>query len=354
MRSRLERQTAAAHARNKVTFDPQTRAQPSSSSKLKTSPKSKGKGKGRRVSFADRGENPDDAEDEGDKGKGKRHSRRSHTILNTSATVSRMKNAEERRVCAVLYYCRWSLNIMMQASFPKKVPIQQKAYTQDELLSRALDTEEGNIIEHRDYLKMEEEKRKRAKAVRTHVEGPLVRWVSRVEEVAVKVNSPVGYGYGYPSGYYPHTGGQNYLYVTNKQSPASGTALGNPHYPGTPSKQLSSTPTPIHNQSHSASSSQAQSQPQTPYHYSPSPSNTVPQLSQPLPMPQSTQQLEKVCKNYVIHEVSQTLPMQKPPWQDTMAALFGDDVNWEEMKVWTGKGRPLCMSHSSYYLALVP
>ena len=32
------------------------------------------------------------------KGKGKRQSRRSHTVLNTSATVSRMKTAEKRRV----------------------------------------------------------------------------------------------------------------------------------------------------------------------------------------------------------------------------------------------------------------
>ena len=33
------------------------------------------------------------------KGKGKRQSRRSHTVLNTSATVSRMRSAEKRRVC---------------------------------------------------------------------------------------------------------------------------------------------------------------------------------------------------------------------------------------------------------------
>ena len=100
MRTRLERQTAAAHARNKVTFDPQARAQAaSSSSKSKPSSKSKGKKKGRRVSFVDGGKIVDDAEDEDEgKRKGKRQSRRSHTVLNTSATVSRMKNAEERRV----------------------------------------------------------------------------------------------------------------------------------------------------------------------------------------------------------------------------------------------------------------
>ena len=49
---------------------------------------------------------------------------------------------------------------------------------------------------------------------------------------------------------------------------------------------------------------------------------------------------EDVCKNYVIHELSQSIP-SKPPWKDTMSAMFGDHVRWDEVKVFTGKGRPL-------------
>ncbi|KAI0245680.1 hypothetical protein BJV78DRAFT_264960 [Lactifluus subvellereus] len=55
--------------------------------------------------------------------------------------------------------------------------------------------EEGNIVEHRNYLFDEEEKRKRAHAVRTAISGPLLRWVSRRETISVPVEAqspPVG------------------------------------------------------------------------------------------------------------------------------------------------------------------
>jgi vacuolar protein sorting-associated protein 72 len=45
--------------------------------------------------------------------------------------------------------------------------------------------EEGNIVEHKNYLSVEEEKRKRAHAVRATISGPLLRWVSRHETVTV-------------------------------------------------------------------------------------------------------------------------------------------------------------------------
>jgi hypothetical protein len=61
-----------------------------------------------------------------------------------------------------------------------------RAQTQDELIARALDMEEGNIFEHRNYLFVEEEKRKRALAVRTAISGPLLRWVSRCETRSVQ------------------------------------------------------------------------------------------------------------------------------------------------------------------------
>ena len=60
-----------------------------------------------------------------------------------------------------------------------------RALTQDELIARALDMEEGNIVEHKNYLFVEEEKRKRAHAVRATISGPLLRWVSCCETVSV-------------------------------------------------------------------------------------------------------------------------------------------------------------------------
>src|SRR5271170_5507962 len=65
-----------------------------------------------------------------------------------------------------------------------------RALTQDELISRALDNEEGNLVEHRDYLRLEEEKRKRARVIRTTVGGPLLSWISKREEVKVFEDPP--------------------------------------------------------------------------------------------------------------------------------------------------------------------
>jgi hypothetical protein len=378
-RSRLEKTTAAAHARNKVTFNPQA----STSTFLK--PKSKKIG--RRVSFADAGQilDNDEAEPEPEaheteagagggggtprgkgkakgKAKGKRQSRRSHTVLNTSATVSRMKSAEKRRVrIRPPFNSHKILNSSpfygAQATNPKKQPTLQKSYTQAQLLSRALDTEEGNIIEHRDYLQMEEEKRRRARVVRKVVEGPKIKWVSRGEEVKVPIPVQVvaGYGYtqGYGSGYYPYTpsGSQHYPNVV-----PNGSGSSNSHFPNVPPNQAASslsvsssttmlTPTPIYY------SNQTQSQGQLPtsYYYAPQ------QPPPPLPT-----QLEKVCKNYVVHEISQPTQVQgqtahlppKPLWEETMAALFGGDVKWEDIKVWSGKGRPLCTFSSIFSLLI--
>ena len=70
-------------------------------------------------------------------------------------------------------------------SVPKKSKIKVRAPTQDELIARALDMEEGNIVEHKNYLSIEEEKRKRAHAVRATISGSLLRWISRHETVTV-------------------------------------------------------------------------------------------------------------------------------------------------------------------------
>jgi hypothetical protein len=45
--------------------------------------------------------------------------------------------------------------------------------------------EEGNIVEHKNYLSVEEEKRKRAHAVRATISGPLLRWISCHETVTI-------------------------------------------------------------------------------------------------------------------------------------------------------------------------
>jgi hypothetical protein len=51
---------------------------------------------------------------------------------------------------------------------------------------------------------------------------------------------------------------------------------------------------------------------------------------------------EEVSKNYIIHETSQDETATRPPWKDTMAAMFGDHVKWEDMKAYVSRGRPLC------------
>jgi len=67
--------------------------------------------------------------------------------------------------------------------------IKVRTPTQDELIARALDMEEGNIVEDKNYLSIEEEKRKRAHAVRATISGPLLRWISRHETVPVPVET---------------------------------------------------------------------------------------------------------------------------------------------------------------------
>ncbi|KAF5382795.1 hypothetical protein D9757_007318 [Collybiopsis confluens] len=194
-KSRLERATAAAHARQKATFNPTT----ASAESEPTKPKRK-----RRVSLGyalnletgqlvpqnddastHNNEDDADAEDEEHKkdstGQGdddttmitsgkrriiKRSSKRQTTIQNTTDTVKRYLISESK--------------ILSQ---PRKKIKRHHKYTQAELIARALDTEEGNLIDHRDYLRVEREKREmRARRGKVRVEPPLLKFVSRVEE----------------------------------------------------------------------------------------------------------------------------------------------------------------------------
>ncbi|KAF8132462.1 YL1 nuclear protein-domain-containing protein [Boletus edulis] len=386
-RARVEKATAAAHARQRVTFNPG--ATPSRPRTQK--PK-------RRVSLgvvvdAETGEVIESGA--GPVGV-KRKSQRRHTILNTSATVNRIKDAEEKR-----------------AAIPKKTKMATRLPTQDELIARALDTEEGNITEHRDYLRLEEEKRAKARVVKQAIEGPVLRWVSKKETVQVEVQLPsppppatttgtgadlyaAKYSFVYASGvgggtvgsqpysmpFYAYTpfvaqngtskpqqavastsvtaptssngnsavatAGTSTSLVAQSTSSLPSTSSSNIQGPAilsaTPAIETTSVPPTSslqqqpESQPQPPASAQAQTstptqtQTQTPpvlFPYSPAP--TVPLVAH---------RTVDVCKNYVIHELSQSIP-SKPPWKDTMSAMFGNHVQWDELKVFTSKGRPL-------------
>jgi hypothetical protein len=61
----------------------------------------------------------------------------------------------------------------------------------------------------------------------------------------------------------------------------------------------------------------------------------------PPPPPQPIVRKEKVNKNYVVHELGQYDAVPQPNWQETMTAMFGEHVNWGDLKVYVAKGRPL-------------
>ncbi|KAH9168631.1 YL1 nuclear protein-domain-containing protein [Lactarius sanguifluus] len=252
--SRVEKAAAVAHARQKVTFNPEIYEDAAEDTSMAAKKK-------RRVSLglaidAETGEVINNAQ---------RQSRRSHTILNTSATAQRMKkDAADKK------------------SIPKKSKIKVRAQTQDELIARALDMEEGNIFEHRNYLFVEEEKRKRALAVRTAISGPLLRWVSRCETLSVPAEAQL------PDG---------------KNGASSST-------PGDSETKLEVQ----------------------------QPTNGV---DAPLLVSAVKFRTENVAKNYVIHETSQDESATRPPWKDTMAAMFGSHVKWEDVRAYVSRGRPL-------------
>ena len=166
-------------------------------------------------------------------------------------------------------------------------------FTQDELIARALDMEEDNIQEHRNYLSLEEERRRLARVVRTAVQGPLLRWVTKHEheQAILKEEAP------------------------EIQQSVSGDSIG-----------LSA----VMNLASSTADTSAT-------RFTPS-QNTF-----NFPVNLSGAEKMDVCKNYVIHELDQSENPPKPSWHKTMTAMFGAHASWEEMKVYTTKGRPLCM-----------
>ncbi|KAF8898332.1 YL1 nuclear protein-domain-containing protein [Infundibulicybe gibba] len=275
-RSKLERVTAAAHARNKTNFNPQT-YMPSSGTKTK-----------RRLStrmLLDVDTVGTIAHDSDAIGEKKRQSQRRHTIQNTSATVRRMKKSEEKK----------------DAAAPKRSKTETRVFTQEELIARALDNEEGNIVEHRDYLQIEEEKRRRAQVVRTTVEGPLLRWVSRKEEIRVPLQIIPQITSTLRPAYVSHEPPISMSTILSPSPSGAGTPVGNP-------MRLPDQRFP-----HAAAGA----------------ARLLPDQS------------EIATKNYVIHELNQIEGVPNPSWNESMRVMFGDHVEWDQLKVYIGKNRPM-------------
>ena len=253
--------------------------------------------------------------------------------------------------------------------------IETRRYTQGELIALALDTEEGNIVEHRDYLKNEAEKRKRARVVRTTIQGPVLRWISKQEEIKVSVPPPptppvFSYSSLYRSPYGtsgPLLNPMGYSYTTGAthyaMNPAS--SLAQPQAASTlPSQQPIMTTTQFHAYQRYMDPSYSAfpmwppappSQQQASYYQTPASTNsTLLATSATAPTPPGSSspvhqltsepatRLETVTKNYVVHELAQHKNAPKPSWTDTMESMFGSHVRWDEVKVFVGKNRPLC------------
>lgn len=304
-RSQLEKVTAAAHARQKATFDPDmsANAQPAAIVQAKMK---------RRVSMGV----VVDAETGAVVESGKRHSQRSHTRLNTSMTDLRIKDEMEKK-----------------STLPKRSRAKIRPPTQDELIARALDMEEGNLKEHRNYLALEEEKRKKARLVRATVEGPVLRTISKVETVTIKIQPEPApppapqCAYSYSGSHLP----PGFLQL----APPGHSAMPAPPFPPLPPPP-SATPTVTF--IHHYNQRNAGAGPSWAFASSRQPIAPSPP---PPPQPEPEERTETVSKNYVVHELSQEENASKPRWKDTMAAMFGDHVNWEELKVYSGKGRPI-------------
>lgn len=231
------------------------------------------------------------------------------------------------------------------------------------------------------------------------VEGPLLRWISKAEEEKFKVQvevtppqppTPIISSYSSYLNSYPYYSQLYQLFAaqsttsTSKTASQSGsdsqptaaqsstpqvtTALANSSsVPSTSTPATSTTPSTT-NQTAAATFStfRLPSAPATyPFgYYTPVSASTAPggttnsafQSSiftpttiPPTPQPAQKQYVEeerteKVTKNYVVHELGQWDGVTKPPWKDMMKAMFGDHIKWEELKVLSGKGRPLSKS----------
>lgn len=227
----------------------------------------------------------------------KRKSQRKSTVLSSQILHLRLKDAEERR-----------------AALPKRLKDTSANYTQAELLARALDNEEGNIISHRNYLEDEEEKRKRARVVKRNLSGPVLSWVSRIEEETFSVEPR-------PSNANPAVVLTGSPHSTKPSNDASVLGGGTGYSAQQP---YGSAPLP---NSYFSSSAALQA------------------LSQPSVNARSSK-TERVVKNYLLHKLDEG--SLRPGWSETMNAVFGGHTDWNEVRVYVGKHRPpcTCLIHS--------
>lgn len=185
------------------------------------------------------------------------------------------------------------------------------------MIARALDTEGGNIIEHRDYLEQEEEKRKRARVVRKSVSGPLLRWTSHVEEEKAPVDPLMQHKHtSLPMPLIP-----SQIPLINGNAITNNVQGGYSAYQGYSTIPIITMPPlpPIPGLSNSASSTR------------------IPQAN-----------TTHVTKNYLVYELGQEEDAPKPTWEMSMETMFGDHVDWSGLKVYTAKNRPTCKSSHSF------
>ncbi len=314
-----------------------------------------------------------------------RHSQRTHTVQNTVETVKRLKSSEKKKARYHHFHSSRFIHRLLQAATPKKAKVSKKLLTQGELIARALDNEEGNLVEHKDYLRLEEEKRKRARVTKTAVAGPLIRWVSRREEVKIIVQPPApapapppstttstslpltsypnfagpAFGYPYSYAYRPGSAYSDYLryhqaYSQGLYAKSTSGTTDDTQAQSSMSQQVAPV---IVQPASTPASSESQVATVAPPSTSASPAATVvmetqlgtPQSQQPQPI----EKLETVAKNYVIHELDQHEGIRKANWTETMQAMFGEHVRWDEVKVYVGKGRPMCTFNLLKYLVSI-
>ena len=270
------------------------------------------------------------------------------------------------------------LNCNSQASLTKRPKEAERRKSQADLITAALDMEEDNIKSHRDYLVTEEERRRKARVIKPMTVGPKLRWRSRVEDVSVTVYDPVPvYQSQRPSWTSPFAQAassplQNPYSVPPPSHPSSTNTTQAQHPPqaaqypfayGTANTQdvpTGSTPSaskettqasPPTTQSYSnqyyqysyytpqAQSTHSQYQPYGPYYsYQPQPR---PHLQLHPQAQIARKATEKQTKNYVELLVNEERPQIKPTWREMMNAVFGEHTDWDTVRVYVGKNRPI-------------
>ncbi|TCD63095.1 hypothetical protein EIP91_005999 [Steccherinum ochraceum] len=342
--TQLDRITAAAQKRHEAILDPEKYEAIAQKKKAATEARLK-----RKVSMgvavdAETGEvipgaPSENGEGEAGEDESRRRSKRKHTVDSRTAHIERLRKEVEEKKTAT----------------PKKVKAKGPPPTQEELMKRAMDMEAGNVEEHTNYLTNEEERRRKARRIREAVDGPLLRWVSKAEKVKVIVEAPAP---APPppappaptlirpasSGGHPTTMSYQYGY-SYPNMPSSSTPASQPHTPYSPSSYypyaLVQSPHPS-----APGTPPTSSQPTFIYHY---PAQPAPQAPVPasgpaaatVPPPPPVHRMETVAKSYIVHELDQEDDPPKPTWGETMTAMFGNHVNWEEMEYFFGKNRPM-------------